>query len=215
MANDFLNISKMDYLDEDSKKFDLLIKELQKFYKKSSGNTHSVNNFELIKCQFQVKLGRRFGYKESSGGECNLLEVQYAFRYDIRNKYDPQPIIEEYRAYPFCIFKHSTDLGHVIIRPETLADKVSELFKPVEIDFKSHKKFSFKYFVMADNEALTRKEIPDELLTFLNTKKGLSIEFIGNLCLIRNSKTVDLENGLDLCQTAIEIQKILCKKRKE
>ena len=44
------------------------------------------------------------------------------------------------------------DIGHVLIRPETIGDKLIELVNPVEIDFKEDKEFSAKYYVVSDDE---------------------------------------------------------------
>ena len=123
--------------------------------------------------------------------------------------YEMGKTISEFRTYPFFVFQHNTDLGHVIIRPETAGDKISELFNSIDIDFKKHKKFSFKYFVTSENSEKVRANMPDELLLYLKNVKGVSIELIDGFGLICNNKTISNDNGLTLSQIAFDIKEIL------
>jgi len=43
------------------------------------------------------------------------------------------------------------DFGRILIRPETLADKIIELVHPVEIDFEDDKAFSDTWYVLAND----------------------------------------------------------------
>lgn len=209
MTNPFLKIHKSDHSDSDAEKFNTLVLELTKKFKKVNANAHLLSQFELIKTLRNAKIGRRIGLKDSANRECNLIEIQYAHRYSEISTYEMARTIEEYRSYPFFLFKHQTNLGHVLIRPETVADKISEVFNPIEIDFKNHKKFSFKYYVRAEDSDLLKKNMPDALLEYLKSKKGISIEFMNNWCLIRNDKAISTKKDLVLCQTVFDIKKIL------
>jgi hypothetical protein len=209
MPNPILKIEKSDHSDSDAEKFNALLLELYENYTNSGANTYSLSKFELIKTLHHSKTGRRFGIKNQSNKECYLVGVQYAYRYSEVEPYEMAKTFDEYRIYPFYLFQHTTDLGHTLIRPETIADKISELFKPIEIDFKKHKKFSFKYYVTTEDSDLVKKNMPYALLDYLKSKKGISIEFMNDWCLVRNDKVISTKNGLDLCQIAFEVKAIL------
>lgn len=55
----------------------------------------------------------------------------------------------DYQVWGLGYLKH--DAGRVVIRPETLADKIIELVYAVELDFKDDKTFSNSFYVVADD----------------------------------------------------------------
>ena len=55
----------------------------------------------------------------------------------------------EYQTWALAYLKH--DFGRVLIRKETLADKIIELVHPVEIDFPEDKAFSDTFYVVAND----------------------------------------------------------------
>ena len=55
----------------------------------------------------------------------------------------------EYQVWALAYLKK--DFGRVLIRPETLADKIIELVHPVELDFDDDKAFSDTFYVLAND----------------------------------------------------------------
>ncbi|GAA4334446.1 hypothetical protein GCM10023149_41830 [Mucilaginibacter gynuensis] len=55
----------------------------------------------------------------------------------------------EYQTWAIAYLKR--DLGRILIRRETLADKIIELIHPIELDFKEDKPFSDTFYVLVDN----------------------------------------------------------------
>lgn len=83
------------------------------------------------------------------------------------------------------------NIGHVLIKPETVIEKLIELVNPIEIDFKENKEFSSKYYVLANDEKKLRENIDLNLLEHINKHKELYIEIINGIILIRTLKPVD------------------------
>jgi len=80
--------------------------------------------------------------------DCYVLFIERSFRHL------PQNGGGEYRSYQYetwalAYLKH--DFGRVLIRKETLADKIIELVHPVEIDFPEDKAFSDTFYVVAND----------------------------------------------------------------
>lgn len=89
------------------------------------------------------------------------------------------------------------DYGSVLIRPETISDKISELFNRKEIDFDANKKFSSKFYMQAINEEMTRKAVSHNFLkTFTDTDfESLEVEINGKVLLARLRQPFSNENG--------------------
>ncbi len=90
------------------------------------------------------------------------------------------------------------DFGHIVIREETLIDKIHELINPIELDFEEDPAFSKRFFVLTDDK--------DKAFRFLNQsmrflimslpEDHILIEVVGNQLLIGNKKIVQKEFAL-------------------
>ena len=85
--------------------------------------------------------------------------------------------------------------GRVLIKPETLEDKINDLFSHVDIDFDFDKEFSKKYYVIATNESLFRNSISTQFIETIREVKGLEIELNNNILIVRLRKQFTPENG--------------------
>ncbi len=90
--------------------------------------------------------------------------------------------------------------GHVYIRPETLGDKLQELFVKNEIDFEADKEFSRKYYVVADNEMRCRMNLNAGFLSIVKQHSGIEIEIDEDVMLARFRKPFSAETGKMLLQ---------------
>ncbi len=93
------------------------------------------------------------------------------------------------------------NIGHVLIKPETVIEKLIELINPVEVDFKENKEFSSNYYVLASDEKRLRENIDIQLLEHINKHKELYVEIINGMVLIRTLKPVDS----DSIKTVVEL----------
>jgi hypothetical protein len=91
---------------------------------------------------------------------------------------------------PILVFTVPTDIGRVIIRSETLADKLADLFYKVDIDFQAHPSFSKNYLVVGDKPDLVRQHLPEKLIQSLDKIEDLVIEINGNWGMVRAEKNL-------------------------
>jgi len=82
-----------------------------------------------------------------------------------------------------------------LIRPETIEDKINDLFSHIDIDFDFDKEFSKKYCVLANNESLLRMNISMQFIERINEINDLEIEINDNILIVRLRKQFTPENG--------------------
>jgi len=97
------------------------------------------------------------------------------------------------------------DYGRVIIRPETLADKIAELFNSTEVDFADDQAFSSRYYVLAENESLFRFSVSSEFRKAIKKFNEIEIEIIGNILIARFKKPFSDESGSEIVNFMSEI----------
>jgi len=101
--------------------------------------------------------------------------------------------ISDYELIGLAVLKKK--YGRVLIKPETLEDKINDLFSHVDIDFDFDKEFSKKYYVIATNESLFRNSISTQFIETIRDVKGLEIEINDNILIVRLRKQFTPENG--------------------
>jgi len=101
--------------------------------------------------------------------------------------------ISDYELIGLAVLKKK--YGRVLIKPETLEDKINDLFSHVDIDFDFDKEFSKKYYVIAMNESLFRNSISTQFIETIREVKGLEIELNDNILIVRLRKQFTPENG--------------------
>jgi hypothetical protein len=106
----------------------------------------------------------------------------------------------------FCLigyFETKNLLEHILIRPETIGDKVADFFTKAEIDFDSNPKFSRKYYMLSDNKELTKKNISSSFLSVIEDQDDLHVEinnnkaiatFLTNMSIEETEKIADFIN---------------------
>lgn|ERR1035437_9303430 len=120
-----------------------------------------------------------------------LLNLHYTFK-GIRVP-QSETNISEYELIGLVQLKKS--YGKVLIRPETIEDKINDLFSHIDIDFDFDKKFSNRYCVEADNETQFRLNISKQFIETTGEIKGLEIEIDDHILIVRLRKQYTLENG--------------------
>lgn len=104
-----------------------------------------LEDFELFRNYSELRLLGSFVIKNSRT-DCYILFLEVAYTTSGKFK-DAHPV--EYQTWALSYLKH--DFGRVLIRKETLKDKIVELVHPVEIDFPEDKAFSDTFFVVAND----------------------------------------------------------------
>ena len=104
-----------------------------------------------------------------------------------------ETIISEYEIIGLALL--NKNYGKVLIRPETIEDKINDLFSHIDIDFEFEKEFSKKYCVLANTEALLRMNISKQFIETINENNDLEIEIDDNILIVRLRKQFTPENG--------------------
>lgn len=113
------------------------------------------------------------------------------------DKYATAPrTVEDLQA--LLLYRGQRSPGAVLIRPETMADKITEWFQPQELDFKEHPGFSRRYYLLAEEEAMARAFFNQEILEALYQQPGLLLEWSSNSVLIRFPQQADRKNVKEL-----------------
>jgi len=91
---------------------------------------------------------------------------------------------------PVLVFSISQNIGRVLIKKETLADKVADLVNKIDIDFNEYPAFSKNYYVVGNRPDLVKKYLPKALIESLEKVKNLTVEINGNWGLLRSEKNL-------------------------
>ncbi|MCI5057815.1 MAG: hypothetical protein MRY83_17005 [Flavobacteriales bacterium] len=100
------------------------------------------------------------------------------------------------------------DFGKTLIRPETLQDKIAEIFQPVEIDFATHAKFSREFYVLTLDEDLLRANFPLKLMDYLVEVPKSILEFSNYSCVF-SFNSFQKKDILQLVDVGMNLSEIL------
>jgi len=129
--------------------------------------------------------------KDENSSYLLLLNLHYTFR-GTRIPQNETNISED-ELIGLVLLKKS--YGKVLIRPETMEDKINDLFSHIDIDFDFDKKFSHKYYTESDNEANFRNQISKQFVETIGEFNGLEIEIDDHVLIVRLRKQYTPENG--------------------
>lgn len=106
----------------------------------------------------------------------------------------------EHQTWALAYLKH--DFGRVLIRRETLADKIIELIHPVELDFEEDKPFSDTFYVLVNDH---QKAISAIDRNFRNAVMDIReddfvIEIVEHTLIIGNQKPISPERAIHLAE---------------
>jgi hypothetical protein len=106
----------------------------------------------------------------------------------------------EYQTWALAYLKR--DFGRILIRPETLADKIIELIHPVELDFEEDKVFSDTFYVLVNDR---QKAIAAINRNFRNAVMDIReddfvIEIVNHTLIIGNRKPISPEKTVHLAE---------------
>ena len=114
----------------------------------------------------------------------------------------------ENHIWALAYLKH--DFGRVLIRRETLADKIIELIHPVELDFKEDKPFSDTFYVLVNDH---QKAVSAIDRNFRNAVMDIReddfvIEIVEHTLIIGSHKPISPERALHLAEFVARIASI-------
>jgi hypothetical protein len=147
-----------------------------------------LTKFDELKIYENLFIHKVTELKGRSGSFIILLAEKHLKIIKQRRSVRVEKEIEE--VEPVIIFSISQDVGRAYIRKETMADKITDLFTKVDIDFGNYPNFSKNYFVVGDKPDHIRKYLPRALIESLEKVEGMTIEINGNWGLLRAEKNV-------------------------
>ncbi len=105
-----------------------------------------LEDFELFRNYSAIRLLSSFVIKDSRT-DCYILFLEVS--YHISGKFKDAVHPKDHQTWALSYLKH--DFGRIMIRKETLSDKIKELVHPLEIDFPDDKAFSDTFYVLAND----------------------------------------------------------------
>jgi len=157
-----------------------------------------LDDFESFKSYTDVKLRGSFVIKECKN-DCYILFVEV--NYTTMGSGKAGCVYhEDHQTWAIAYLKQ--DFGRMLIRRETLTDKIVELVHPVEIDFADDKAFSDTFYVLANDY---QKAISGMDRNFRNAVMDIRadnfvIEINEHSLLIGNSHAISPEKSLHLAE---------------
>ena len=121
------------------------------------------------------------------------LEVEYTWK---ESRYPSS--VREFQN--FMIKRLDFDYGKIMIRPESIQDKVQEIFVKSEIDFPDHPGFSSRYYFVAEDKGLARSFATDRRLSLIGLQRELFVEVNNNILLAKFARNVNYDDCIALLE---------------
>ncbi len=147
--------------------------------------TYNLKDLEVLADYKRADIIAPFDIVNCNKSYITFTEVEYTYRGGPRGS-DREAI--EYQAWG--ITKLSRNFGHIIIRPETIIDKIQEIFGHHKVDFKEDEAFNNKFYVLAADKEMAGIDLNDsfrELMVNFEVKDFV-IEILNNHLIIGNKQ---------------------------
>lgn len=163
-----------------------------------------LEQFEIFKKYHDINLRDTFVIKHTDSNS-------YLFFIEMHSKNHGKTGITshcEYQTWALAYLK--CDFGRVLIRRETLADKLIELVHPVELDFAEDKAFSDTFYVLVNDHA---KAVSAINRNFRNAvmdirEDNFVIEIVEHTLIIGNRKPISAEKSVHMAEFIARVASI-------
>jgi len=156
------------------------------------------SNFELFNHYESHTIGAviRIEYMGLKG---YITFTQVSYKINSASKF-PTPPTLEWQIWGIAYLKNN--YGHILIKPETILDKVHELINPQEIDFEDDKNFSKKYYVVTNDEFKARLQMTPMFRKCISNIKleEFVIEIIEDKVIFGNKKKAQTETAFEFAR---------------
>jgi hypothetical protein len=169
-----------------------------KFHIQLTGHINfHLEQFELFKSYLALNLQNSYVIKQANS-DCYVLFVET----HSKTKDAKGEITDHYEYQTWALAYLKQDFGRVMIRPETLGDKLIELIHPIELDFKEDKAFSDTFYVLVNDH---QKAVAGINRNFRNTvmdvrEDDFVIEIVDHTLIIGNRKPISPEKAVHLAE---------------
>lgn len=165
-----------------------------------------LEEFDVFKNYPDINLRGSFVIKYQ-GNESYIFFIEKHFR---RSGGRGQTLVDCYEYQTWALAYLKKDFGRVLIRKETLADKIIELVHPVELDFDEDKPFSDTFYVLVNDH---QKAVEAINRNFRNAVMDIRhddfvIEIMEHTLIIGDQKPVSPERAVYLAEFVARISSI-------
>jgi hypothetical protein len=137
-----------------------------------------------------------------------LTFTQVFYRMNTASRF-PVSATKEYQTW--CVLPLNRQYGHVMIKTETVFDKINELIHTIEIDFSEDTEFSKKFYVLANDELLARSLLNARFRNCLKQlrEKDLWIEILLDKLIIGNKKRIETSTTLEMADVLYKLSELI------
>jgi hypothetical protein len=174
-----------------------------KFNIQLTGNINfQLEQFEVFAPNFDVNIRDSYVIKEDGNSSYVLFVETHSKTPNIKAGVTDHC---DCQTWALAYLKHN--FGRVLIRPETLHDKIVELIHPLEIDFKEDKAFSDTFYVVANDHD---KAIAGINRNFRNAvmdvrEDDFVIEIVEHTLIIGSKKTITPDRAVHLAEFVAKV----------
>jgi hypothetical protein len=161
-----------------------------------------LEDFEVFRFYQDITVRGSYAIKQR-GNNCYILFVEtHSLMAPIKGR-----ISDHYEYQTWALAYLKKDFGRVMIRPETLTDKIIELIHPIELDFDEDKAFSDTFYVLVNDH---KKAVSSIDRNFRNAvmdmrHRNFVIEIINHTLIIGDRKPISAENAIYLAEFVTRI----------
>ncbi|PAW93740.1 hypothetical protein CKK33_09640 [Mucilaginibacter sp. MD40] len=168
-----------------------------------------LEQFETLNHHHAVNIRNTFAIKNPCGDSYVLLLDTDTETSAINQK---NKIQHRDTFQPWALAYLKKDFGRVVIRTETIMDKIREMVFPIELDLKEDKAFSNRFYVLTDDRHKTEAAMtPEFRAAIMSIKKSdFVIEIYEHTLIIGNHKPVTPENTLYLADFVARLAELKC-----
>jgi len=153
--------------------------------------------FEVFKNYLEITVRDSFVIKQDNNNDCYILFVETESRHPGQGKVSGD---KDYQIWALAFLR--ADFGRMLIRRETLADKIIELVHPVELDFAEDKAFSDTFYVLVNDREKALKGVDRR---FRNAVMDIRhdhfiIEIVEHTLIVGNNEPISAEKTLHLAE---------------
>ncbi|MBS1530544.1 MAG: hypothetical protein JSU01_09570 [Bacteroidetes bacterium] len=177
-----------------------------KFHVELTGNIDfHLQDFEVFRGCENVNLKGSFVIKNART-DCYVLFIEM-HKIGRATSKSTRPTYDYYEYQTWALAYLKKDFGRVLIRPETLADKLIELVHPVELDFEEDKAFSDTWYVLTNDrwkaEAAMNRDFRNVVMDVRHN--GVVIEIIDHTLIIGYNHPSSPDASLQLAEFVVRL----------
>ena len=204
-----LPYSNIDLTGEEAENILLIFNNLQSKFNVSfkMDFAFSFENFSLFKNYLDHSIGPVIEVRHNE----NLFYItftQVSYKINSASRF-PVSATKEYQTW--CVLPLNRQYGHVLLKTETIFDKIHELIHPIEIDFKDDTDFSKQFYVLANDELMARSLLNSQFRSCLKDLqvKDLWMEVSFDKLVVGNKKRIEMSTALEMVDLLDKISNVI------